>query len=47
MPTEWATISQKVVTQQSKQSILRAQPHPQLLMWYKHLVDCSVRIMIL
>ena len=24
--------------------VLRAQPHPPQLMWYKHLVGCSVRV---
>ena len=28
-------------------SILQRQPHPQLLTWYKHLVDCLVRMIIL
>ena len=29
------------------QLVLRRQPHPQLLTWYKHLVGCSVRMIIL
>ena len=44
--TRTTALERSVMNYWGLKLVLRAQPHPPKLMWYKHLVGCSVRMTV-